>query len=135
MGFLSKIFGKKEVKGIQEIEVEMQKLKKKVDAEMIAIVGIGGRLKGLPLIYTSDDDSDLKQISARLYEIIEPLNNLATERLLKDLIINYYNSTLFFKQIMKNIGYFVLFHEKSNLLTLKQWIYKKEEILKELLHD
>ncbi|MFX1278408.1 MAG: hypothetical protein ACFFA3_03275 [Promethearchaeota archaeon] len=135
MGFLSKIFGKKEVKGIQEIELEMQKLKKKVDAEMIAIVGIGGRLKGLPLIYTSDDDSNLKQISARLYEIIEPLNNLATERLLKDLIINYDTSTLFFKQIMKNIGYFVIFHEKSNLLTLKQWIYKKEEILKELLHD
>lgn len=135
MGFLSKIFGKKEVKGIQEIELEMQKLKKKVDAEMIAIVGIGGRLKGLPLIYTSDDDSNLKQISARLNEIIEPLNNLATERLLRDLIINYDDSTLFFKQIMKNIGYFVIFHEKSNLLTLKQWIYKKEEILKELLHD
>ncbi|MFX1426276.1 MAG: hypothetical protein ACFFBE_07475 [Promethearchaeota archaeon] len=135
MGFLSKIFGKKEEKGIQEVELEMQKLKKKVDAEMIAIFGIGGRLKGLPLIYASDDDSNMKQISARLYEIIEPLNNLATERILRDLIINYDDSTLFFKQIMKNIAYFAIFHEKSNLLALKQWIYKKEEFLKELLHD
>ncbi|MFX0030416.1 MAG: hypothetical protein ACFE8B_14485 [Candidatus Hermodarchaeota archaeon] len=135
MGFLSKIFGKKEEKGIQEVELEMQKLKKKVDAEMIAIFGIGGRLKGLPLIYASDDDSNMKQISARLYEIIEPLNKLAKERILRDLIINYDDSTLFFKQIMKNIGYFAIFHEKSNLLTLKQWIYKKEEFLKELLHD
>lgn len=135
MGFLSKIFGKKEQKGIQEIELEMQKLKKKVDAEMIGIFGIGGRLKGLPLIYTSDDESNMKQISARLYEIIEPLNKLAPERTLRDLIINYDNSTLYFKQIMKNIGYFAIFHDKSNLLTLKQWIYKKEDFLKELLHD
>ena len=135
MGFLSKIFGKKEEKGIQEIEFEMQKLKKKVDAEMIAIFGIGGRLKGLPLIYTSNDESNMKHISARLYEIIEPLNKLTTERILRDLIINYDDSTLFFKQIMKNIGYFAIFHEKSNLLTLKQWIYKKEEFLKELLHN
>ena len=135
MGFLSKIFGKKEEKGIQEIESEMVKLKKKVDAEMIGIFGIGGRLKGLPLIYTSNDESDLKQISARLYEIVEPLNNLTNERILRDLIINFDDSTLFFKQIMKNIGYFAIFHDKNNLLTLKQWIYKKENFLKELLHD
>jgi hypothetical protein len=102
---------------------------------MIGIFGIGGRLKGLPLIYTSDDESDLKQISARLYEIVEPLNNLATERMLRDMIINFDDSSLFFKQIMRNIGYFAIFHDKSNLLTLKQWIYKKEEFLKELLHD
>ncbi|MFW9878724.1 MAG: hypothetical protein ACFFG0_37070 [Candidatus Thorarchaeota archaeon] len=135
MGFLSKIFGKKEEKGIQEIELEMVKLKKKVNAEMIAIFGIGGRLKGLPLIYASDNESDLKQISARLYEIIGPLKKLAIERTLKDLIINYDDSSLLFKQIMKNIGYFAIFQDKSNILNLKQWIYKKEEFLKELLHD
>jgi hypothetical protein len=135
MGFLSKIFGKKEEKGIQEIEMEMMKLKKKVNAEMIAIFGIGGRLKGLPLIYASDDESDLKKIAARLYEIIEPLNKLATERTLRDLIINYDDSTLLFKQIMKNIGCFAIFQDRSNILNIKQWIYKKEEYLKELLHD
>ncbi len=36
---------------------------------------------------------------------------------------------------MKNIGYFAKFHDKNDLLNHKQWIYKKEEILKELLHD
>ena len=46
MGFLSKLLGKKEEKSIQEIESDMAKLKKKVNAEMIAIFGIGGRLKG-----------------------------------------------------------------------------------------
>ncbi|MFW9824214.1 MAG: hypothetical protein ACFFE4_14820 [Candidatus Thorarchaeota archaeon] len=135
MGFLSKIFGKKEEMGIKEIEMEMAKLKKKVNAEMIAIFGIGGRLKGLPLIYVSNNESDMKKITARLYEIIEPVYNIDNERVLRDMIINYDNSTLFFKQIMANIGYFAVFKDKSDLLNLKQWIYKKVDYLKELLHD
>lgn len=31
---------------------------------------------------------------------------------------------------MQNIVYFVIFYNKSNLLTIKQWIYNKGEILK-----
>jgi len=135
MGFLSRIFGKKEEESIQEIESEMAKLKKKVNAEMIAIFGIGGRLKGLPLIYASDDEADLKQFSARLYEIIDPLTKLTHDRTLRDFIINYNDSILFFKQFMKNIGYFAIFRNQNDLLNLKQWIYKKEQVLKELLHE
>ncbi len=135
MGILSKIFGKKEQASIQEIESDMAKLKKKINAEMIAIFGIGGRLKGLPLIYVCEDDTDLKQFSARLYEVIGPLDKLANERILRDFIINYSDSILFYKRIMKNIGYFAIFYNKNALLNIKQWIYKKEEILKQLLHD
>jgi hypothetical protein len=135
MGVLSRIFGKKEEKSIQEIESDLGKLKKKTGAEMIAIFGVGGRLKGLPLIYAAENDVSLKQFSARLYEILSPLKNLAPERTLRDIVINYDDSMLFFKQIMKNIGYFALYQDQNSLLSLKQWIYKKEQILKELLHD
>ena len=135
MGFLSKLFGKKEQESIQEIEADIVKLKKKTKAEMISIFGIGGRLKGLPLIYASDNENDLKQFAARLYEIIEPLNKVANNRILRDITINYNDSVLFFSQFMKNIGYFALFHNKIDLLNFEQWIHKKEQILKELLHD
>lgn len=135
MGFLSKIFGQKEEKGIQEIELEMEKLKKKTNAEMIVIFGIGGRLKGLPLIYTSDDNNDVKRFSARLFEVIDPINKISDDRVIRDIIVNFNDSILFFKQIMKNIGYFTIFGNKNDLLTLKQWIYSKEKLLKDLLHD
>ena len=135
MGFLSKFIGRKDEQDFQLIESEMVKLKRKVNAEMIVIFGIGGRLKGLPLIYASDDDSEVKQFSARLYEVIVPLDKVSVDRNLRDFVINYSDSLLFFKQIMENIGYFAIFGNKNDLLVIKQWIYKKEEVLKNLLHE
>ena len=52
----------------------IEQIKKKINAEMISIFGIGGRLKGLPLIYACDDGIDLKQFSARLYEVSSTIN-------------------------------------------------------------
>jgi hypothetical protein len=135
MGFLSKIFGQKEEKGIQIIESEMEKLRKKTNAEMIVIFGIGGRLKGLPLIYSSDDENEVKRFSARLYEVIDPINKISGYRIVRDFIVNYNDSILFFKQIMNNIGYFTIFGNQNDLLVLKKWIYSKEKDLKELLHE
>lgn len=136
MGILSRIFGgKKEEETIQAIEAEMVKLKEKTKAEMIAIFGVGGRLKGLPLIYVADDEAALKRFSARLFELVGPIKFLSENRTLRDFVINYADSILFYKQILTNIGYFAIFQDKEDTLTLKQWIYKKESILKELLHD
>ena len=137
MGILTRLFGKKEAEeSFQEIESDLIRLRKKTNAEMIVIFGTGGRLKGLPLIFSADDETDLKKFSARLHELINPVNNLSDERVLRDFVINYEESILFFKQILTNkISFFALFQDKDNLLVIKQWIYKKEESLKELLHE
>ena len=67
MGILSKLFGRKDAEeSFQEIEKELEQLKKKTSAEMIALIGAGGRLKGLPLIFVCDDESELKKFSARI---------------------------------------------------------------------
>ena len=136
MGILSRIFGEKkeEEETIQAIEEDLLKLKIKTKAEMIAIFGVGGRLKGLPLIYAADDDPALKQFSARLYELIEPIKFLSENRTLRDFVINYYDSILFYKQILPNIGFFAILRDKEDILTVKEWVYKKESVLKELLH-
>ncbi len=135
MGILTKIFGKKSIESLKEIEEDLNKLKKKTGSEIIAIIGTGGRLKGLPLIYTTNDETDLKRFSARLSELITPLANLSKERIFRDIIINYDDSILFFKQFLKNTSYFAVFDNKDNVLALKQWIYKNEQLLKELLHE
>ncbi|MHA1293957.1 MAG: hypothetical protein ACTSQJ_14980 [Promethearchaeota archaeon] len=135
MGILSKLFNKKIEENFQQIELDLKKLKKKTNAEIIAIIGTGGRLKGLPLIFVSDDETELKKFSARINELIIPLDNLAANRIFQDLVINFNNSILFFKKILKNIGYFALFQDRNNILPIKQWLYKKEVSLKDLLHD
>ena len=70
IGILSKLkdaFSSKSIDSLKEIEIELSKLQKKINAEMIALIGIGGRIKGLPLIYVTNDEDQLKKISARLY--------------------------------------------------------------------
>ncbi len=136
MGILSRLFGKKEAEqSFKEIEAELIKLQKKINAEMIVIFGTGGRLKGLPLIYSASDENELKRFSARIYELLNPINNLSDKRQFRDFIINYEDSILFFKKILANIGYFAIFQNKDDLLSLKQWVYKKEQTLKELFHE
>ena len=136
MGILSRIFGeKKEEETIQAIEEDLLKLKGKTKAEMIAIFGVGGRLKGLPLVYAADDEPALKQFSARLYELIGPIKFLSEQRSLRDFVINYEDSILYYKQILTNFGFFAILLDKEDILTLKQWYYKKESVLKELLHE
>lgn len=136
IGILSRLFGKKEVEqGFQELESELVKLQKKTSAEMIVILGTGGRLKGLPLVYSAMDENDMKRFSARLFELIGPVNNLSDQRIVRDFIINYQDSILFFKPILTNISFFALYQNKDNLLDLKQWVYKKEELMKNLFHE
>ena len=135
MGFLSKIFGNKEEESFKLIEEELDKLKKKTESEMIALIGSGGRLKGLPLIYVCDDEMELKKFSARLNELVKPIELLSDKRSFRDLIISYENSVLFYKPILSNVSYFAIFQNRDNMLPLKQWVYKKEDALKELFHE
>ena len=136
MGILSKIFGRKEEEAdFQQIDQELEKLRQKENAEMVVICGLSGRLKGLPLIYSAEDEKELKRFTARLNEIITPLNNISNNRTIRDFILNYHDSVLFYKPVMENIGFFALLEERSNILPVKQWIYKKEDVLKNLLHD
>ena len=102
---------------------------------MIVILGTSGRLKGLPIIYVTDDEKELKKISARIIEILKPIDNISEDKILQDIVISYDDSILFFKQILDHIAYVSVFYGKNQLLPIKQWIYDKEQSLKELFHD
>ena len=138
IGILSKLkdaFSSKSVDSLKEIETELSKLQKKINADMIALIGIGGRIKGLPLIYVANDEDQLKKISARLYEILNPLNNLSSEHPFRDFTINYDDSIIFFKPVFSSVGFCANIKDKNDIVGIKQWIYKYEQILKELFHE
>lgn len=138
IGILSKlkdVFSSKSIDSLKEIEKELSKLKKKINAEMIALIGIGGRIKGLPLIYAANDEDQMKKVSARLIELLNPLHNLSSEHPFRDFIVNYDDSIIFFKPIFSNVGFSANITNKNDIVGLKQWIYKNEQILKDLFHE
>lgn len=138
MGILTKVkelFEKKPIETLRQLEEELAKIQSKNKYEIIALIGTGGRLKGLPLVYAAEDENSLKILSARLSELLKIIQNLSEEDILRDIVINYDDTILFFKPIMANISFFAVVRENDDILILKQFIYKHEDILKELFHD
>jgi hypothetical protein len=138
MGLFSKLkdfFSGKSIESLQEFEIELKKLQKKVNSEIIALIGTQGRLKGLPLVYTSIEEVNLRKYAALLTELVDPINQLSNEEKVKDFIIHYEESILFFKPIMNNISFFAIFPDKDNLPALEQWINTNSLNLRRLFHD
>jgi len=138
MGILTKVkelFEKKPIETLRQLEEELAKIQNKNKYDIIALIGTGGRLKGLPLVYATEDEDSLKILSARLSELLKTIQNLSTEDIFRDIVINYTDSILFFKPIMNNISFFAVVRENNDILILKQFIYKNENLLKELFHD
>lgn len=138
MGLFSRLkdfFSGKSIESLQEFEVELKKLQKKVNSEVIALIGTQGRLKGLPLVYTSIEEGNLKKHAAILAELVNSLNQLSNEKKMKFFLIRYEESMLFFKPIMNNISFFAIFPDKDSIATLEQWINTNSLNLRKLFHD
>ncbi|HEY0090038.1 MAG TPA: hypothetical protein VGB37_14425 [Candidatus Lokiarchaeia archaeon] len=134
-GFFSRLKTKNSIDSLEEFEKELKKLSEKISAEILALIGTGGRLKGLPLIYFAKEEEDLKKVSANLVELLNPLNRVSDNRTFRDITINFDDDSIFFKPILKNVGFLAIFYKKDDVVLLKQLIYKNEQLLKELFHD
>jgi len=134
-GFFSRLKNKNSIDSLEEFEKELKKVSEKINAEILALIGTGGRLKGLPLIYFAKEEEDLKKISANLVEVLNPLNKVSDNRIFRDITISFDDDLIFFKPILKNVGFFGVFYKKDDVVLLKQLIYKNEQLLKELFHD
>ncbi|HUX97969.1 MAG TPA: hypothetical protein VMV49_00300 [Candidatus Deferrimicrobium sp.] len=138
MGLLSTLkefFSKKSIESLKEFETELIKLQKKSNSEIIALMGTGGRLKGLPLIYVANEEADLKRYAARIAELIGPLNNLSNEQSIKDVIIRFETSYLFYIPLLKNVSFFAITPHKHDLLSLQQWVTNNNSIIQELFRE
>ena len=134
-GFFSRLKTKNAIESLEEFEKELKKLSEKINAEILALIGTGGRLKGLPLIYFAKEEEDLKKISANLVELLNPLNKVSDNRIFRDITISFDDDLIFFKPILKNVGFFAVFYKKDDVILLKQLIYNNEQLLKELFHE
>lgn len=138
MGIFSKlkeIFTKKPMESLQGFEEEIGKLQKKSNADIIALIGTQGRLKGLPLIYASNDDIDFRRYSARLIELNNPLNTIIGDKIFLDLTLRFSDSILYYRPVLKNISFFAICSNQNNITIVKQWIFEKDQALRELFHE
>jgi len=135
LGILSKFFGKKPAETIRELELEIEKLKIKSNSELISLVGTDGKLRGLPLIYSANNEAILKKYCARLGEIFRPIENIVDEKIIQDVIINYKDFFLVFKPILRDIGILAIITNKSYISSILQWVDKNNNILKALFPE
>ena len=136
MGLFSKLkdlFSGKSLESLKEYEPEIQKLQKKSNSEIIALIGTHGRLKGLPIIYAATDESDIRRLTAQITELIGPLTKLSDEETIRDVTIRYYGSILFYKPISENVSFFALASYKTDISTLDQWVNSNTVALREVL--
>lgn len=140
MGIISKlkeIFEKKQIEfeSLKELEKELATLRKNTNSMIVAVIGIGGRLKGLPLIYDADDENNLKIYAAKINELILPINNLDHDKVLNDFIINYKDSIFLCKVITENIGFLGFTRFSNDMELIQQWLLKNMKILTKLFEQ
>ncbi len=138
MGILAKV--RETIKGkpaesLKEFELELYRIKQKCNSKIVALVGIGGRLKGLPLIYTSDDDKILNLTSAKLYEILAAVYDITGDRKVNDIILSCENEIFVLKPLMENIGIFAIIPDESEIPHIREWIDKKVPLLENIFKD
>jgi len=140
MGIISKLkelFEKKtiEFESLKEVEKELAILKKNTNSMIIALIGIGGRLKGLPLVYDANDENILKLYAAKINELINPIKTLANDKILDDFIINFKDSIILCKIITNNIGFLGFTRFSNDIELIQQWLFKNKKMLLKLFED
>jgi hypothetical protein len=135
MGILTKLkeaVSGKPAESLKEFELELYRIKQKCKSKIVALMGIGGRLKGLPLIYTSDDDNIRNVTSAKLYEILSSVIDITGDKKVNDFILNCEGEVLIFKPLMENIGLFAIIPDEGEIPHIREWIDKKIPMLESI---
>ncbi len=130
---LLRFWRKSEIKGIQELETEVEKLKFKINAKIIAFLGVGGKVTGLNLISCADNDIDIKLFAgmvADFYQKIIKFENEILNENLFELYFNGYEKALFLSPITDSVVFTGLLSNKKDLSYISNWIEHKKSRLK-----
>ncbi|MBN1802986.1 MAG: hypothetical protein JW891_15865 [Candidatus Lokiarchaeota archaeon] len=134
MGKFLKLFKYYKLETLKEFEGELKKLHFLTSSQIIAIIGIGGRFKGLPLIYVAEDEYQLKSYSARIVEILNKLTIFSnTERYPKELVVYYDDSVVFLRKITEDIGFLGLTKFESDAELIREWVSKRQRSLHDFI--
>ena len=136
MGILDKIkdvFGKTTIESIQDYEKEIQKLHgKALFSDMIAIIGTGGRLKGLPLIFSVKEEKEFKILVARASELINSVKVIETKKELEEINLIFKGLYTVLIPITENIAFLGVSPMRDDIVIFRDWIKKNLKNLSNL---
>ncbi|MHA1270060.1 MAG: hypothetical protein ACTSPY_09770 [Candidatus Helarchaeota archaeon] len=134
MGLLSRFkefFAGKPIETFKELEKDVNKLYKKCDSSLIALIGTAAKIKGLLLIYFTKDENYARLIAAKIPQIIDSIK-IFNNKEFTEIRIYYNDELVFLKQILDNISFVAIYKQKNDIYLIRQWIYNKLNILKTL---
>ncbi len=132
---IKEALGVKPLESLKDFESELIKLQEKSNCDFTALIGTGGRFKGLPLIYAAKNEDLLKKFTAKLSEIIKPLKDLSEGKIMNEFRIYYKDSILIFKPITENIDFLAITNNSDYIQYIIQYINKKLELLKSIFEN
>lgn len=119
---IKNIFGKTSIESLKQLEKEIVDLQNKLDSGFVTIIGYGGKLKGLPLIYKKDDEKRIKRFAAKVIQSINSLDSILESQNLENFNIHYTENILHFRKINNEIGILAFMNYGSDINKLKDWI-------------
>jgi ArsR family metal-binding transcriptional regulator len=135
MGLFSKLketlLGK-DIETAVEFEKELEELVTDYGLTHVAIIGIGGRLKGLPLIYSSENENVIKNLAAKMPELIKPIQTLQPSQEFERTVIKYKEKYLILIKLNENIGFIGMSDRKTPIEDSVKWIESKKDIINKL---
>jgi predicted regulator of Ras-like GTPase activity (Roadblock/LC7/MglB family) len=135
MGLLSRLretlLGK-DIETAVEFEKELEELVTDYGLSHVSIIGIGGRLKGLPLIYSSENEKMIKNLAAKIPELIKPIQTLHSAQELERTVIKYKETYLILIKLTENIAFIGISDKKTPIEDSVLWIESKKDVINRL---
>ncbi len=125
----------KEIKDIKELEEEFKKLQQKSHAELITFLGIREKIKGLNLVYYTDDLIDHKLLAgvfAELFQNIQLLKNEFLKSALDVSIIQSQEKSLIFAPITDSVVFLSILPNNKHNKTIQDWFSSRKQYLKNI---
>lgn len=139
IGILDKIkdlFGSVSIESIQDYEKELQKLHSNaMFSEGVGIIGTGGRLKGLPLIYSVNNEEDFKKGVARISELIHHARELNFQKQLVEVNLNFDGLYLILIPIKEDFGFLGISPTWNDMKVFREWMKKNLKKIEELFKE
>ena len=128
MGIFDKIkdvFSSSSIESIQDYEKTIQKLHSMaMFSEIVAIIGTGGRLKGLPLIYSANNEDIFKKMVAQVSELVNIAEALDEQKQLVEVNLKYEGLYLILIPIKENIGFLGVSPTPNDMKVFREWMKK-----------
>ena len=115
-------FVKAPIESLKELEKELTELQSKFKSGFVTIIGFSGRMKGLPLIYQTEEEKTIKKITANLVNSLESMRDILSHQSIEHFNIHWTENIIYFRKITKNIGILALLEYGKDINRLKEWV-------------